>query len=100
MNTPLVIFCIGTTLSAYGFLSIFDPERAFRIANLFQVREVELTQYGEDSAVVGGVLCIVVGWLAVGGLASIEYAMAAVALAFAPFAYVYRERFWPANRDG
>ena len=99
MSYHLVVFSIGTALSAFGFLPIFDPEKAFRITNMFQIQEVKLTQYGEDSAVIGGILCIVVGWLAVGGLLSIEYAMGAVALAFVPFGYVYRDRLRPSSRE-
>lgn len=46
---------------AFFGLSIVDPERAFRYENLFQIRTVELSEFGKLLQVGGGVLCVLAG---------------------------------------
>ncbi|ADD04889.1 uncharacterized protein Nmag_1310 [Natrialba magadii ATCC 43099] len=43
-------------IGAFAGLSIVDPERAFRYENIFQIRTVELTEFGKLLQVGGGVI--------------------------------------------
>lgn len=50
-----VIFAL---LAAFGSLSIVDPELAFRLENIFQLRSVELSTFGVLVHQLGGLVAV------------------------------------------
>ena len=100
MENEIIFFLLGTAVSAYGVLAMLDPERAFKLYHLFQVRDVDLTEFGSDSAVVGGFLSIVIGWLMVGALLSLTHAVLSLAVATVPLLYLYRDELRTKSDDG
>ena len=91
MRNEIIFFLLGTAASAYGVLAILDAELAFKLSHPFQVRNVKLTGFGRDSAVLGGVLSIVVGWLIVGAMLSLVHAVLSLVVATVPLLCLYRD---------
>ncbi len=90
MPADFLVFALGAGLAVIGAVGIFDPELGFRLENPFQTREVELTQHGVDMQVIGGVACILIGWLIVPGLLSRIYWLLFGIVTAVPFVYSYR----------
>lgn len=55
-------------LGWFSALNVVGPKRAFRYENMFQLRSVELSEFGTLMQVIGGVLGIVVGLFVAGGI--------------------------------
>ncbi len=60
MAVSVYAFVFGVLLTMWGILSLVDPERAFRLENIFQLRDVELSEFGIAMQHIGGALLIIV----------------------------------------
>lgn len=87
--TALTIVILSP-LAAYGALGVVHPELAFRLENIFQLRQVELSTFGLFVHQFGGFVAVLVCLLlavAYGGLvAAVVVSIAALAVP----AYHYR----------
>ncbi len=90
MLETLLVFGVSTSLALFGLLAIFDPERAHRLENPLQVRDVELTRTGRDLSVVGGVSLVLVGFAATGALLSPSFGGLYAVIVLVGSAYAYR----------
>lgn len=54
------LYALLLALTAYGVFSMYNPERAFRVENPFQVNEVELSEFGVTMQVIGGFVVVLI----------------------------------------
>lgn len=77
-------------LAALGALGLVDPELAFRLENIFQLRSVELSPFGRFVQRAGGIVAVLVCVVVTASLAGIVATLVVVATALAVPTYYYR----------
>lgn len=79
---------ILAALAAFGSLSIVDPELAFRLENIFQLRSVELSTFGVLVQQLGGLVAVLASLILSLGLGGpLEAAVVLVAALAVPAYY-------------
>ena len=60
MRETFWVTFVCVPIMMYGILCIVDPERAFRLRNLFQIRTIELSDWGVFSQLLMGTMFILI----------------------------------------
>lgn len=92
LHPTLIASVVFAPIAAYGALGIADPELAFRLENVFQLREVELSTFGILVHKAGGFVAVIACVILALGFGGVVAAVV-VLLSAAAVPLHYRRRF-------